>query len=111
MTAILYGAAQALFSMHVLHDASHCGISHKPIRMSSLLFYLYLSHLNSEKNPPFINNLITVWRYIGVTFDFLVGGSFFAWLHQHSIGHHLYTNVRGADPDLGTYYFYFIIHF
>lgn len=42
-----------------------------------------------------------VWRYIGVSFDFLVGGSFFAWLHQHSIGHHLYTNVRGADPDLG----------
>jgi len=25
----------------------------------------------------------------------------FAWLHQHVIGHHLYTNVRGADPDLG----------
>lgn len=72
-TAVLYGIAQALFSMHVLHDASHCGISHKP----------------------------TLWKYIGVSFDFVVGGSYYAWLHQHSIGHHLYTNVRGADPDLG----------
>lgn len=73
MTAICYGAAQALFSMHVLHDASHCGIGHKP----------------------------AMWKWIGVTFDFLIGGSYFAWLHQHAIGHHLYTNVRGADPDLG----------
>lgn len=73
LTAILYGVAQTLFSMHVLHDASHCGITHKPF----------------------------LWKYIGVSFDFLVGGSYFAWLHQHSIGHHLYTNVRGADPDIG----------
>jgi fatty acid desaturase/predicted heme/steroid binding protein len=73
LMAIAYGSAEALFSMHVLHDTSHCSISH---------------------TPP-------VWRYIGVTFDFLIGGSYFAWLHQHTIGHHLYTNVRGADPDLG----------
>jgi len=73
LTALLYGFAQTLFSMHVLHDASHCGISHKPF----------------------------LWKYIGVSFDFIVGGSYFAWLHQHAIGHHLYTNVRGADPDLG----------
>jgi fatty acid desaturase/predicted heme/steroid binding protein len=73
LAAIMYGCAQALFSMHILHDASHCAVTHSP----------------------------TAWRFIGVTFDFLIGGSFFAWLHQHSLGHHLYTNVRGADPDLG----------
>jgi fatty acid desaturase/predicted heme/steroid binding protein len=73
LMGIVYGSAEALFSMHVLHDASHCGISHKPL----------------------------VWRLVGVSFDFLIGGSYFAWLHQHSLGHHLYTNVRGADPDLG----------
>lgn len=73
LIAILYGAAQAMFSMHILHDASHCAVTHSP----------------------------RAWRWIGVTFDFLIGGSFFAWLHQHALGHHLYTNVRGADPDLG----------
>jgi len=72
-TAVMYGCAEALFSMHVLHDASHCGITHSP----------------------------TVWKWIGSSFDILIGGSYFAWLHQHAIGHHLYTNVRGADPDLG----------
>jgi len=72
-TALIYGVAQTLFCMHVLHDASHCGIGHKPL----------------------------AWKLVGVSFDFLVGGSYFAWLHQHTIGHHLYTNVRGADPDLG----------
>lgn len=73
LTAIMYGVAEALFSMHILHDASHCGISHSP----------------------------TVWKWVGSSFDFFIGGSYFAWLHQHAIGHHLYTNVRGADPDLG----------
>jgi fatty acid desaturase/predicted heme/steroid binding protein len=73
LAAIVFGVAQTLFCMHVLHDASHCGISHIPF----------------------------AWKLIGVSFDFLIGGSYFAWLHQHSIGHHLYTNVRGADPDLG----------
>jgi len=73
LMAILYGSAQAWFSMHILHDASHCAVTHSP----------------------------TAWKLIGVTFDFFVGGSYFAWLHQHSLGHHLYTNVRGADPDLG----------
>lgn len=71
--AILYGVAESMFSMHVLHDTSHCALSHYP----------------------------TVWKLVGVSFDFLIGGSYFAWLHQHSLGHHLYTNVRGADPDLG----------
>ena len=42
-----------------------------------------------------------MWRIVGVSFDFIIGGSFYAWLHQHALGHHLYTNVRGADPDLG----------
>jgi len=73
VTAIVFGVGEALFSMHILHDASHCSISHIP----------------------------AVWRWVGVTFDFFIGSSYFAWLHQHAIGHHLYTNVRGADPDLG----------
>lgn len=71
--AIMFGVAEALFSMHILHDASHCSVSHNPL----------------------------AWKLIMSTFDFLIGGSCYSWLHQHSIGHHLYTNVRGADPDLG----------
>jgi fatty acid desaturase len=73
LTAIMFGVCEALFCMHILHDASHCSIGHKPM----------------------------TWKLVGTSFDFLIGGSYFAWLHQHALGHHLYTNVRGADPDLG----------
>lgn len=26
----------------------------------------------------------------------------YAWIHQHVIGHHSYTNIDGADPDIVT---------
>jgi len=73
IVAIFFGATEALFSIHIMHDACHASITHNP----------------------------KVWKYIGSSFDFQVGASFFAWVHQHVIGHHLYTNVQGADPDIG----------
>lgn len=30
----------------------------------------------------------------------LSGLSFTAWNNQHIVGHHIYTNVAGVDPDL-----------
>lgn len=30
----------------------------------------------------------------------LSGLSFTAWNNQHVVGHHIYTNVAGVDPDL-----------
>ncbi|EGG19896.1 delta 5 fatty acid desaturase [Cavenderia fasciculata] len=73
LLAIVFGVCEALFAMHLLHDASHCAVGHNP----------------------------KVWKWLGASFDFVIGGSFFAWIHQHVLGHHLYTNVRGADPDVG----------
>eukprot|EP01113_Clastostelium_recurvatum_P034071 TRINITY_DN457_c0_g1_i2.p1 TRINITY_DN457_c0_g1~~TRINITY_DN457_c0_g1_i2.p1 ORF type:complete len:498 (-),score=105.60 TRINITY_DN457_c0_g1_i2:129-1622(-) len=71
--AIVFGASEAIFGMHVLHDACHAAVSHKPF----------------------------VWRYLGACYEQFIGASFYAWMHQHVIGHHVYTNVRNADPDLG----------
>jgi fatty acid desaturase len=73
--ASLFGMSEALFAIHVMHDACHAAVSHNP----------------------------AVWKYIGASFDILTGCSFFAWVHQHVIGHHLYTNIRGADPDIGEF--------
>eukprot|EP01133_Synstelium_polycarpum_P017272 gene17272-20598_t len=73
MLGIVFGVAEAFLAMHMMHDACHAAVSHSP----------------------------EVWKYLGALFDFLLGGSFYAWNHQHVIGHHLYTNVRGADPDVG----------
>jgi len=71
--AFLFGCAQALFGLHILHDSCHAEIGHSP----------------------------KLWHVLGSTFDYLVGASYFSWIHQHVLGHHVYTNVRNADPDLG----------
>jgi len=68
--AIITGIAHALLGLTVLHDSSHCALSH---------FHW-------------------VWKLGLATFDFTLGGSSFTWLHQHFLGHHPYTNV--LDPQL-----------
>uniref|UniRef100_A0A7S1T8A7 Cytochrome b5 heme-binding domain-containing protein n=1 Tax=Compsopogon caeruleus TaxID=31354 RepID=A0A7S1T8A7_9RHOD len=41
------------------------------------------------------------WWTIGrLSLDWVCGSSMLAWRNQHVIGHHVYTNVFGADPDL-----------
>eukprot|EP01132_Coremiostelium_polycephalum_P007883 gene7883-9702_t len=72
--ALVFGLGQSLFAIHTMHDACHAAVTHNP----------------------------SVWKWVGAAFDFITGGSFYAWNHQHVIGHHLYTNVRNADPDLGA---------
>jgi len=32
--------------------------------------------------------------------DWFAGASIYSWYNQHTIGHHVYTNIMGADPDL-----------
>ena len=35
-----------------------------------------------------------------LTLDWMAGACMMSWHHQHIIGHHQYTNVFKADPDL-----------
>ncbi|KAF1790245.1 Fatty acid desaturase domain [Phytophthora cactorum] len=69
----LFGVCQALPLLHVMHDASHAAITSSP----------------------------TGWRLIGrLAMDWVAGANMVSWLNQHVVGHHIYTNVAGADPDL-----------
>ncbi|GAM27316.1 hypothetical protein SAMD00019534_104910 [Acytostelium subglobosum LB1] len=79
--ALLHGFAETMLAMHLMHDACHAALSHNP----------------------------TVWKWLGYLFDMMSGASFYAWNHQHVVGHHLYTNVRGSDPDVGEAEFDFRI--
>lgn len=73
LAALTYGVFQVLPLMHIMHDASHAAIGHSEIW----------------------------WNSIGkLTMDIMSGGSMMSWLHQHVVGHHVYTNVFGCDPDL-----------
>lgn len=53
------------------------------------------SHFSVTHNPK-------VWKYLGATHDFFNGASYLVWLYQHMLGHHPYTNIDGADPDIVT---------
>jgi len=57
-----------------MHDTSHFAITHNP----------------------------TFWKVIGNLHDFLNGCSSYVWAHQHTLGHHPYTNIDDADPDIMT---------
>ncbi|KAF4320033.1 hypothetical protein BBO99_00005957 [Phytophthora kernoviae] len=69
----VFGMFQALPLLHVMHDASHAAITSSPTR----------------------------WTIIGrLAMDWAAGANMVSWLNQHVVGHHIYTNVAGADPDL-----------
>ena len=73
VAAVVFGVCQALPLLHCMHDSSHMSIGHTP------------SH----------------WYWIGrLTMDWFAGASITSWHHQHTLGHHVYTNVMGIDPDL-----------
>ena len=73
VAAVVFGVCQALPLLHCMHDASHSAIGRTP------------SH----------------WYWIGrLTMDWFAGASVASWYHQHVLGHHVYTNVMGVDPDL-----------
>lgn len=71
--ALLFGVFQAMPLLHSMHDSSHLAIGSTP----------------------------GMWRGIGrLCMDWFAGASIYSWLNQHTIGHHVYTNIMGADPDL-----------
>lgn len=71
--AAVFGVFQAMPLLHAMHDASHAAIGH------------------SE----------AWWQGVGrFCLDGLAGGLMISWHHQHVVGHHVYTNVFMADPDV-----------
>lgn len=72
---MLFAACLGFFSAEVgvsiQHDANHGAYS----------------------NNPSLN------KYFGCLLD-VVGASSYMWKQQHVIGHHVYTNVDGLDPDI-----------
>lgn len=72
--ALIYGFSCAQLCLHTIHDASHFSVSHNPL----------------------------IWKILGYTHDFVNGASFLVWNYQHVIGHHSYTNIVGADPDISV---------
>lgn len=73
MCAVTFGVGHALNTMHTMHDASHGALG---------------------------GNELWWWSVGRLTLDWISGSSMLAWHNQHIVGHHAYTNIMGADPDL-----------
>jgi len=73
-TVMILGFFCAQIGLNPLHDASHFTITRNPF----------------------------LWKIFGATHDFLNGSSYVVWIYQHMLGHHPYTNIAGADPDITT---------
>lgn len=73
VAAVMFGLCQVLPLLHCMHDASHTAMG------------------NNEN----------WWKFWGrISLDGIAGGSMISWQHQHVVGHHIYTNVYEADPDI-----------
>jgi fatty acid desaturase len=73
--AFVTGVFIHLYATHIFHDLGHSSFSHNP----------------------------SIWEYIGMLDDFIVGNSKLMWIYRHNLGHHLYTNVSELDPDTGKH--------
>jgi len=71
--AVIFAIAQSLTLLHQMHDASHSAIGY------------------SHRWWNFFNRF---------SMEYLAGASVMSWYHQHVLGHHIYTNIMGADPDM-----------
>lgn len=73
LSSIVLGICQGMPLTGWMHDASHASIG------------------RSER----------WWWNVGrLSLDYFSGSSMLSWRNQHVIGHHVYTNVMGSDPDL-----------
>jgi len=74
LCSLVVGTSHALISLMPVHEASH----------------------GASTSSPWM------WRFLGAMHDWLLGASFYNWLHQHLLGHHPFTQVEQLDPDIVT---------
>jgi fatty acid desaturase/predicted heme/steroid binding protein len=69
----VYAIAQSMCLLHQMHDACHAAIGYNQ----------------------------TWWNVMNrLTMEWIGGGAVMSWYHQHVLGHHIYTNIMGSDPDM-----------
>jgi fatty acid desaturase len=71
--AVMFGVVQGLCLLHQMHDSSHTALGYSPV------WWFGISRL---------------------TMEWISGASVISWYHQHVLGHHIYTNIMGVDPDM-----------
>lgn len=93
LAAIGWGVFTALVAMTCTHDARQEVFGQ---------VYPY-THTHTQTRSHFaVTHKPWVWKLVGSVHDIYQGASILAWMYQHTFGHHPYTNIDGADPDIVT---------
>eukprot|EP01087_Luapelamoeba_hula_P018760 TRINITY_DN60_c0_g1_i1.p1 TRINITY_DN60_c0_g1~~TRINITY_DN60_c0_g1_i1.p1 ORF type:complete len:491 (+),score=74.48 TRINITY_DN60_c0_g1_i1:163-1635(+) len=71
--------------------------------MAGIFHHLSMVHLWHDMSHYSYGDSPSFWEYFPVFGGIFVGHSMDVWRHRHVLGHHIYTNVCGVDPDLGIY--------
>jgi len=72
-SAVVFAISTSLILLHTMHDSCHSALGY------------------NHRWWNFFNRLSMEW--VG-------GASVMSWYHQHVLGHHIYTNIMGIDPDM-----------
>jgi fatty acid desaturase len=72
IAAAISGWSAAMMGFYICHDGCHASFSKSP----------------------------TMWTALRRSYESFTGLSTLLWIYQHGLGHHPYTNVIGADPDV-----------
>ena len=76
------------------------GVSNVPVSLC-VCQVLPLLHIMHDASHTAIGPNETWWKVIGrLSMEWYAGASMMSWQHQHTVGHHLYTNLLGFDPDM-----------
>lgn len=93
IAGIVFGVCQALYVEHCLGGG--------------FLFFNFpnfsrpLLHVMHDSSHAAYTKDYRMWGLVGrFTLDWFAGANLSSWLNQHVVGHHIYTNVAGVDPDL-----------
>jgi len=70
---------------------------------AGVFHHLSMVHLWHDMSHYSYGTSSTFWHQASWIGCIWVGMSMDSWRHRHILGHHVYTNVCGIDPDLGIY--------
>jgi len=65
--------------------------------------HLYLTHIAHDVGHVSYSNNHGLWAKMSAFTDVISGHSLLMWVYRHNLGHHVYTNVSAADPDVSKY--------
>jgi len=70
---------------------------------AGLFIHLCFTHVAHDVCHSSFSSNSSIWYYLGLSGDILLGHSSLMWTYRHNFGHHINTNTPYEDPDISYY--------